>query len=363
MFDGELTRRVRIMDDDNLGTPAKGLERPTSIYAAVASTLGVECMVTSADLRRFIDSGHFFWLDIVGSDAAARAPFLRELGLKEADSVWVQRFGQMGRMTIGQGLLRAATRFAESSGSLAEIHLLGSSKYILTVWNGDAAALNEIRVRFAEQAEDLEKSPYQAAAVVLQLLLGTLDQATSDLDVRLQAVRRQLEHGTTFVEFKMVSGNLGRLRSEWSSIDRYSSVVRSAIVGIETWPEIDQRGVSELKEYADQVEDVAHRLRERYQWGADILQQYAAQTAQHQSEQINRLTLVSLIFLPITFLTGFFGMNFNWMINTLGSQTAFFCLGILLPAASVITTLLWFKRRGLMFRSGDREKISNVIER
>ena len=65
-------------------------------------------------------------------------------------------------------------------------------------------------------------------------------------------------------------------------------------------------------------------------------------------EQINRLTIVSLMFLPITFLTGFFGMNFDWMINSLGSPAAFFLLGILLPTASVIVTVLWFKRRELM---------------
>jgi len=114
--------------------------------------------------------------------------------------------------------------------------------------------------------------------------------------------------------------------------------------------------VAELNEYADQVDDVDHRFRERYQWGADILQNYTAATAQRQSEQINRLTLVSLIFLPITFLTGFFGMNFNWMIETLGSPTAFFCLGVLLPMACVIGTMLWFRRRGLLRKSGAARK-------
>lgn len=75
---------------------------------------------------------------------------------------------------------------------------------------------------------------------------------------------------------------------------------------------------------------------------------YGARLAQRQSEQISRLTLVSLIFLPITFLTGFFGMNFSWMISVLGSAAAFVALGILLPALSVVLTVLWLKRRRLL---------------
>ena len=103
-----------------------------------------------------------------------------------------------------------------------------------------------------------------------------------------------------------------------------------------------------MNDYADRVDDIEHRFHERYQWGADILQNYATAIAKRQGEQINRLTIVSIIFLPITFLTGFFGMNFDWMIDTLGSPAAFLFLGIILPVATVTLTLLWFKHRGLM---------------
>ena len=332
--------------DDNSNTSPLGTQ-PGSIVATIVSARSIQRAATTADLRKFVETGRFFWLDIVGSDEAVRATFLRELGLKEEDSVWMQRFGQTGRMTIGQEALRTVAWLSEVSPSLTEIHLLASRKYILTVWTGDASALNEIRAQFAERAEELEKSPYQAAAIVLQLLLGTLDQATSAIDVRLQEFREQLKRNPTTIDLTMLTGRLQSLLSAWSAIDRYSTAVRSAIVGIEALG-IDQRGAAELNNYADQVDDIEHRLHERYQWGADIAQSSAAAIAKRQGEQINRLTIVSLMFLPITFLTGFFGMNFDWMINTLGSPAAFFLLGILLPTASVIVTVLWLKRRGLM---------------
>jgi Mg2+ and Co2+ transporter CorA len=74
----------------------------------------------------------------------------------------------------------------------------------------------------------------------------------------------------------------------------------------------------------------------------------ATSIAQEQSEQISRLTVVTVIFLPITFLTGLYAMNFTWMINHIGSRSLL-VLGMLLPVLSVCITVALFMRRGLRF--------------
>jgi magnesium transporter len=57
------------------------------------------------------------------------------------------------------------------------------------------------------------------------------------------------------------------------------------------------------------------------------------------NETIYWLTVVATIFLPLTFITGFFGMNFGWMIKQINTQLAFWLLGI--GSLVVGVALIW----------------------
>jgi Mg2+ and Co2+ transporter CorA len=71
-------------------------------------------------------------------------------------------------------------------------------------------------------------------------------------------------------------------------------------------------------------------------------------TLSRQATIINeRLTLVAVVFFPLTVSTGFFGMNFGWLTARIGSAAAFALLGVVLPCVLVAATLLgarWLTR-------------------
>jgi magnesium transporter len=68
------------------------------------------------------------------------------------------------------------------------------------------------------------------------------------------------------------------------------------------------------------------------------------QISAQQNDIVRRLTIVASVFLPLTFITGFFGQNFAWLVGEISSQTAFWAAGIGSLVASCILLLLWFKR-------------------
>src|SRR5699024_10318864 len=57
-----------------------------------------------------------------------------------------------------------------------------------------------------------------------------------------------------------------------------------------------------------------------------------------------RLTLVATIFLPLTLATGFFGMNFQWMLDRLGTIQAFIVFGLVVPSLLTVATLIFIRR-------------------
>ena len=73
---------------------------------------------------------------------------------------------------------------------------------------------------------------------------------------------------------------------------------------------------------------------------------YVAQMASRQNDVMKQLTIMATIFLPLTFLTGFFGQNFGWLVRSMGGWEEFFGIGVGTEAIAVILLILMFKRRG-----------------
>lgn len=57
------------------------------------------------------------------------------------------------------------------------------------------------------------------------------------------------------------------------------------------------------------------------------------------NETTFRLTVIATIFLPLTFLTGFFGMNFGWLVDQIDSPAAFWLLGVGLMTGPLVLVI------------------------
>ena len=71
------------------------------------------------------------------------------------------------------------------------------------------------------------------------------------------------------------------------------------------------------------------------------------------NERAYLVSVVATIFVPLTFITGFFGMNFGWMVDRIDSQVAFWLLGFVVPAGAAALAWRFLVRRFVM-PEGDR---------
>jgi magnesium transporter len=69
------------------------------------------------------------------------------------------------------------------------------------------------------------------------------------------------------------------------------------------------------------------------------------------ANRLNRLAtyvaVVSVYFLVLTLVTGFFGQNFGYLVRHVSSATAFWISGVVLPVTVVVslTAVLFWRRR------------------
>jgi magnesium transporter len=74
---------------------------------------------------------------------------------------------------------------------------------------------------------------------------------------------------------------------------------------------------------------------------------YLTTVANRQNEVTKQLTVIATIFLPLSFITGFFGQNFGWLVaNVIRGEASFFILGLGSLLVSCVVLWIYFKRKG-----------------
>ena len=105
---------------------------------------------------------------------------------------------------------------------------------------------------------------------------------------------------------------------------------------------------ADSREYFRDVYDHAIRISDQIDSYRDLLagsrDAYLSVVSNRLNQITKQLTVVATIFLPLSFVVGFFGQNFKWLVVHVDSAAAFFALGIGSLVLSMVGLLVWFRR-------------------
>ncbi|HEX2391724.1 MAG TPA: magnesium/cobalt transporter CorA [Solirubrobacterales bacterium] len=224
---------------------------------------------------------------------------------------------------------------------LDEVHAFLSGGYLVTVHQSACRALEEVRERLSAQA------PRSEQFVVYRVLDGLTDTFFPVLD-RIDGEIERLENDIFERPREEHLEQITELRRDLVSLRRVVTPQRDLLArGIDDILEIPGLE-ADSRNYFRDVYDHAIRISDQIDSYRDLLagtrDAYLSVVSNRLNQITKQLTLVATVFLPLSFLVGFFGQNFKWLVQNISSEADFWILGVGGAVISVVGLLVWFRR-------------------
>jgi len=315
---------------------------------------------TADDSGAVSTSTPYVWIDAVPSTPhdPEVLDLLKTMGFTQFVAEYTSRTYSGGMFqAFGDNVLGSTYAAADTADAAPVlIHCAWNAGCIVTVRTGADQAIERALEDLKPRAGKLFSSPGPVPGVLMQLILDSIDRQLTDLQTRISLLDGQIIITAEPSQLSQLQQLRSPIEALATTIPGYAENLSETLVGTNEMPGVDAAGVQALQTYSACVNDVVQRINSA---GADIrsaIQDYQGQVSGAQGNRINQLTLVSIIFLPITFITGYFGMNFQWLVNSTQTFISWVLLGMLLPILAVIVSVWLLQRNGFQIGRQHRHR-------
>jgi magnesium transporter len=269
-------------------------------------------------IRALHERGEFFWLDLHSPADAELDELGAVLKIPELAIEDTKEFGQ--RPKLDDYETRVLIVFYGAEGDeLVEVHVHVSGDEVVTVRRDHCGQLHAAKDFVHGRAMRTEQD----------LVYRILDALADSMRGLVERYGREIE-GLEEIAFQRPTADqrrrMAQLRSELFRLQQIVAPQRDMLASggdvLEHLPGLE-RNVARHK-FRDVHDDLVLTSNE-----VDYLRDLLAEAVNVLLNQMaGRLTIVATIFLPLTFATGFFGMNFGWLVRHIDSAETFFVFGV-----------------------------------
>jgi len=296
--------------------------------------------------RRLLAREDRFWLDIEAPEEADYRLLLDAFGFHQLTVDDVRQKNQRPKLDEFPGYKFAVLFSADMVGgglAFRELHFYLSHHWLVTIHEEPSAAIADVRRRVREDPSvtrnDVVFVQYLVISGVVSGLFPTLEQLDDTID--------QLEDTVLAEPSPSLLARITDLKHEVAELRRVLGPQRDVFQRLLSHSLEHSEGDLPLY-WRDVYEDLvrqyeqADSLRDLLTGAMDV---YLSTVSNRLNGTMKQLTVIASVFLPLTFLTGFFGMNFGFLVARIAGAPAFlFGLGLMLAVMGMQLYLFW--RRG-----------------
>ena len=222
------------------------------------------------------------------------------------------------------------------------MHCFFSERFLVSVHHDDCPAFAELRRRY--ERDELPEPDMLLYHVVVGLV-DSFFPVLTEFDERIDEIEDAIAAEPTDEQlqemFAMKRRLVGLRKAITPQRDAFGKVATDASALPGMGPEAE-RYFRDVYDHLIRLSEIIDSYRDLMTGAMDV---YLSTVSNRLNVVMERLTVIATIFLPLTFITGFFGQNFGWMVRHVGGWPEFVALGIGLQLAALAVLLAFFKKR------------------
>lgn len=311
--------------------------------------LEVKNISLQSSLKDSIDISRVNWFRVSGiSDAALVNRICREFGLHGFDVKDLLADQQVVKIVAYDDvtfLLMSAFYIDNKTADIDDMQIafIFGKNFIVSFQEALIPIFDEVKTNIEENNIMIRQNH---ADFLLYILLDTVNQSNVNtvmsVEDRLAEIEDELIIRNNSVDILQF---LHRCRVDYMHIKRSVTSLREEYTNLlhNTNNLIDKANIIYYNDFDDRMRTILGDLASFHESITSLLDLYYNNNNLKMNEIIKRLTIVSTIFIPLTFLVGVWGMNFDYMPETKWKYGYAFSWFILILIASL--TYLWMRKR------------------
>jgi magnesium transporter len=295
----------------------------------------------------------FFWLDLdvhdPGPDDDITGLLTNMFHFHPVAVEAADRFGQRPSIEEYDGFVHVVTFGMAADGkSVAEVHCFITDRFIVSIHQGNCPALATVRDRIGSHHSSAAAKPQ---TVIFYLIMDTLVDSffpvLSDFDDAIDNLEGAILKNPTEQQLGTMFGMKREIMTIRKVITPQRDMIASVNSGMVEIPGMTDQGSAYFRNLYDhliRISDMVDGYRDLISGAMDT---HLSMVSNRLNVVMKQLAVIATIFLPLGFLTGFFGQNFAWPIAHLQAGLGYFLfLGIGSELVAIVLLFILFRRRG-----------------